>query len=66
MGKSLSERIIYKDNDDKLRKEIVRCRDCKFYSDYDGEKWCDVFDYVTLVDISNMFCAWGERRSGAD
>jgi len=44
------------------REEIVRCRDCKFYGKYDGEEWCEMFDFVTPMDISNKFCAWGEKK----
>lgn len=41
-----------------LREEIIRCRDCEFL--YTG-------GYCTLLefwhgDISDKFCAWGERR----
>ena len=44
---------------------IVRCRDCKFYDKYDGEEWCEMFDFVTPMDISNGFCAWGSKRDAA-
>lgn len=44
------------------REEIVRCRDCQFYEKYDDETWCETFDFVTLTDISNRFCAWGEKK----
>lgn len=52
------------------RKEIVRCRDCKFYGCYDGSTWCSrtyeqvpsgTCDYQTVEPYG--FCAWGERKS---
>lgn len=45
----------------KRREEIVRCRDCKHYTDDEMEyyhycgSWCE---QVT----PDGFCAWGERR----
>ena len=37
---------------------IVRCRDC-IYLDVDG--YCTLLEFIH-GDISNKFCAWGERR----
>lgn len=43
--------------------ELVRCRDCKYYSEINNEeRWCGAFDFVTSDDISNGFCAWGKRK----
>lgn len=49
-----------------FREPIVRCQDCKFYEKYDDETWCETFDFVTLTDISNGFCAWGEKKQGGE
>ena len=40
------------------REEIVRCKDC-VYLDVDG--YCTLLEFIH-GDISNKFCAWGERR----
>lgn len=45
--------------------EIVRCRDCKHYMDYEHEYepnlgYCREFDREEVRD--SCFCAWGERR----
>ena len=51
--------------------EIVRCRDCKHYREH---------EFVLITDVSDVclfwaegvkvapdgFCAWGERREGAE
>ena len=45
----------------KRREEIVRCRDCKHYTDDEMEyyhycgSWCEQVTHYG-------FCAWGERR----
>ena len=53
------------------REEIVRCRDCKHYREH---------EFVLITDVSDVclfwaegvkvapdgFCAWGERREGAE
>ena len=61
--------------------EAVRCRDCKYWSDEDGELQrsdgvlfarCKVHNY--LIDgrhtgwcpTENDFCSYGERKEGAD
>lgn len=51
-----------------LRKEIVRCRDCKHYTDYEWVLVTDVSDVChfwhgkpTKVEPDG-FCAWGERK----
>ena len=45
--------------------EIVRCRDCKHYMDYEHEYepnlgYCREHDREEVRDSG--FCAWGERR----
>lgn len=45
--------------------EIVRCRDCKHYMDYEHEfepnmGYCREHDREEVRD--SWFCAWGERR----
>lgn len=46
-----------------LKEEIVRCRDCKYYSDEfkytDDSMWCDHHD--NFIN-SEGFCAWGVRK----
>ena len=61
--------------------EVVRCRECKYWSDEDGELQrsdgmlfarCKVHSY--LIDgrhtgwcpTENDFCSYGERKEGAD
>lgn len=44
--------------------EIVRCRDCKHYMDYEHEfepnlGYCREHDREEVHD--SLFCAWGER-----
>lgn len=45
--------------------QVVRCRDCKHYMDYEHEfepnlGYCREFDREEVRD--SCFCAWGERR----
>lgn len=56
---------------DKLREEIVRCRDCKHYTpqgaitflDYSkNEAFCSYIRAYKLQIGPDGFCAWGERR----
>ncbi len=47
------------------REEIVRCRDCKHYMDYEHEYepnlgYCREHDREEVHSM--RFCAWGERR----
>lgn len=44
-----------------VREEIVRCKDCKRYSNTSSEyiQWCA---RAELCTEPNGFCAWGERR----
>ena len=46
--------------------EVIRCKDCKFYRDYYGERRCSVFtgsyDNPFPTDPDD-FCSYGERRS---
>lgn len=43
-------------------KEIVRCRDCKYYElvPEDSGDWCEY--WTDRVYRADGFCAWGERR----
>lgn len=45
----------------RLKEEIVRCRDCKWWAPYQNEcqGYCSRFSFVAHVD---SFCSWGERR----
>ena len=49
--------------------EIVRCRDCRHYMDYENSfepnlGYCREHDREEVRD--NWFCAWGEKVSGDD
>lgn len=56
-------------------KELVRCKDCKWYRNADDkyfprtcDHWSDMFHHFTdweSVD-ENGFCSWGKRKDGAD
>lgn len=40
--------------------EVVRCRDCKYFSkDSDGRRYCDLL-YVTMHETD--FCSYGKRK----
>ena len=39
--------------------EVVRCRDCMHYEDYNG---CCHRRYQPMAVTPDGFCAWGERR----
>lgn len=48
-----------------VREEIVRCRDCEHYMDYEHEYepnlgYCRFHDMEEVRD--SQFCAWAERR----
>ena len=46
-----------------LREEIVRCRDCSYYSPY--QDLCERLQPGMLVfEPDDGFCAWGEREDG--
>jgi hypothetical protein len=49
--------------------EVVRCKDCKHFISFNGERakvntdksgWCDINDYSVRSDD---YCSYGERRS---
>ena len=61
----------YGDSAFQRREEIVRCRDCKHYSEHEWVFATDVSDVChfwhgkpTKVEPDG-FCAWGERRADA-
>ena len=43
----------------KIKEEIVRCRDCKYW-DYDSDE-CTMFNCWLNCD-GDGFCAWGEKN----
>lgn len=43
----------------RTRERVVRCRDC---AHWDGDAGCTLLDFAMDKDISEGFCAWGERR----
>ncbi len=68
----MTERIICNDNGGELREEIVRCRNCAFYSVWDvstiyGNHDHDVMFCTRWIDGMRMevepdgFCAWAKR-----
>lgn len=63
---NLHERVdMLERENDALREEIVRCRDCKHWMDYEHEfepnlGYCREFDREEVRD--NNFCSFGERR----
>lgn len=67
----MSERIVATDGHEGhwyTGEEIVRCRDCVYYSDHEWVILTDVYDVChfwhgkpTKVEADG-FCAWGERR----
>ena len=50
--------------------EIVRCRDCRHYSDHewviltDVSDVCDFWNGEPTKVAPDGFCAWGERKEG--
>ena len=46
------------------REEIVRCRDCRYYSEY--QDLCERLQPGMLVMEADGFCAWGELRCDAE
>lgn len=44
--------------------EIVRCRDCRYYSEY--QDLCERLQPGMLVMEADGFCAWGELRCDAE
>lgn len=45
-----------------IREEVVRCRDCVYYGEHYGKHWCTLFGIMTMKDMSDGFCKWGERK----
>ena len=46
--------------------KVVRCRDCAFYATDELGDYCTLLDFEDVKSIANGFCAWGERREGAE
>ena len=43
--------------------EVVRCRDCLYWEEYDGEMFC-LCDANLMTDTAaDDFCSYGERRT---
>lgn len=52
-------------NAEKIREEIVHCRDCKFF-DKDQvacDRWDTVFPCPSASDEGQGFCAWAKRKT---
>ncbi|MBQ7296443.1 MAG: hypothetical protein IJW86_09675 [Clostridia bacterium] len=47
--------------------EVVRCKDCKYFTDIDEYGCCYIFDDGTNATCKrNDFCSWGEMKEGAE
>ena len=46
--------------------KVVRCRDCTNYATDELGDYCTLLDFEDVKSIANGFCAWGERREGAE
>lgn len=44
---------------------VVRCRDCKYYHDFETHYDC-IHDYGIDYPMPDDFCSYGERKEGAD
>lgn len=41
---------------------VVRCKDCRYYSDEEGRRYCGFF--VEHYPYDDDFCSYGERKEG--
>ena len=57
-----ADNMRYFELDVRSRKEVVRCRDCKYLETYDDAPYliCRKFDH--FLDSIEGFCAWGTKR----
>ena len=53
-------------NDVDSMRPIVRCKDCKYYQDNHNNTFSCVFTKITSRAHPDGFCAWPERREGAE
>ena len=60
MSEYITEWVARPLDDEFVREQIVRCRDCKYYVRYWQSDYCDYFSHV--ANNPDGFCAWGERR----
>ena len=44
------------------RKEVVRCRDCRYFASDELGDYCTLLDFEDVKPMGDGFCAWGERR----
>ena len=66
----MSEYIVTQDwiKGDEVGEPIVRCRDCRYFDKYPHDEItvCYRFDNEEPIVEPDGFCAWGERREGAE
>ena len=53
--------VLIKQNGAKLHERIVRCRDCKHYTEDEAEYWHYCGEWCGQVEPDG-FCSWGERK----
>lgn len=46
----------------KDKREVVRCRDCKYRRKWKKYWWCEVSALFYSEQIPDGFCAWGVRE----
>ena len=44
--------------------EVVRCKDCLYWEEYDGEMFCNCYSNLMTDTAPDDFCSYGERREG--
>lgn len=62
----MSERIVCNDPGvETLREEIVRCKDCLYFSEDELGAFCSWFDFEDTDEERqrNGFCSWGEAKT---
>ena len=68
MSEYITEWVARPLDDECVREEIVRCRDCKMFNPKEGEALSCRFEYKDFVQWRNAepdgFCAWGEKVVG--
>ena len=42
--------------------ELVRCKDCKYWEEHDGEMFCNCYANLMTDTAPDDFCSYGERK----
>ena len=48
--------------------EVVRCRECKYYTEYDfckSDQWTGCYGDMPIVNADD-YCSYGRRKEGAE